>query len=343
MKKILIVRRDNIGDLVCTLPLLEAIKAQEPDSQLYAYVNRYNAPILQHYVSQHARPDPTKVLAGYWAYQKDKHRLPGETRLGIFWQRWKQAQQMRQHQFDWVLLAGGINDSTLRWAQWLKPTQIVRQDQLAQYAGAHEVERTCSLLTALGLPYQTPVATLRPDSATASLLASTLPAHLPVQRVAIHISARKPSQRWPVGHFIELANTLAAQGLGVLLFWAPGSAQDPTHPGDDDKLRHILAQCDRRHVVPVRTDTLSELIAGLDLAQSVICADGGAMHVAAALGKPIVALFGDSEASRWHPWGVPHVVLQDPARDVQHLTVSQVFTAWQGLLTDGAVIKPPIG
>jgi ADP-heptose:LPS heptosyltransferase len=41
----------------------------------------------------------------------------------------------------------------------------------------------------------------------------------------------------------------------------------------------------------------------------VICSDGGAMHVAAALGKPIVCFFGNSDATLWRPWGVPYAVV----------------------------------
>lgn len=41
--KILIIRRDNIGDLICTTPLFEAIRQHYPDAYLAALVNSYNA------------------------------------------------------------------------------------------------------------------------------------------------------------------------------------------------------------------------------------------------------------------------------------------------------------
>ena len=64
------------------------------------------------------------------------------------------------------------------------------------------------------------------------------------------------------------------------------------------------------------TEELAELIAGLSLCEAVICSDGGAMHLAAGLGKPILCLFGQSDATRWHPWGVPYELLQAESRDV---------------------------
>jgi ADP-heptose:LPS heptosyltransferase len=70
------------------------------------------------------------------------------------------------------------------------------------------------------------------------------------------------------------------------------------------------------------------LIAGMDLCDRVICADGGAMHVAAGLGKKIVCLFGDSPAARWHPWGPAYELLQPPSREVRDVAVDDVLAAF---------------
>jgi ADP-heptose:LPS heptosyltransferase len=72
--------------------------------------------------------------------------------------------------------------------------------------------------------------------------------------------------------------------------------------------------------IPVPTPDLKTLIAALSLAGRVVCPDGGAMHLAAALGKPLVALFGDSPVERWRPWGVPHRVLRPESRDLADLS-----------------------
>jgi len=77
----------------------------------------------------------------------------------------------------------------------------------------------------------------------------------------------------------------------------------------------------------VPTPNLGELIAGLSLCDRVICSDGGAMHLAAALAKPIVCLFGQSDAARWHPWGVPYELLQPASRDVRDIGLGDVLAA----------------
>jgi hypothetical protein len=64
---------------------------------------------------------------------------------------------------------------------------------------------------------------------------------------------------------------------------------------------------------------------------AVICADGGAMHLAAGLGLPVVCLFGNSGAARWHPWGVPYRLLQKAPLDVADIAVDEVVAAFNSL------------
>jgi heptosyltransferase-3 len=63
----------------------------------------------------------------------------------------------------------------------------------------------------------------------------------------------------------------------------------------------------------------------------MICADGGAMHLAAGLGLPIVCLFGNSGATRWRPWGVPQRVLQKPSFEVSDIGINDVVEAYTDL------------
>ena len=79
------------------------------------------------------------------------------------------------------------------------------------------------------------------------------------------------------------------------------------------------------------TRTLPELIAALAECRALICADGGAMHLAAGLGLPIVCLFGNSGAYRWRPWGVPYRLLQKPSCDVADISVDEVVSAFASL------------
>jgi ADP-heptose:LPS heptosyltransferase len=52
------------------------------------------------------------------------------------------------------------------------------------------------------------------------------------------------------------------------------------------------------------------------------------MHIAVALNRPIVALFGDSNPRQWRPWGVPHIVVQEETNNVHDIEVSSIVDAW---------------
>jgi ADP-heptose:LPS heptosyltransferase len=55
------------------------------------------------------------------------------------------------------------------------------------------------------------------------------------------------------------------------------------------------------------------------------------MHIAAALGKPVLCFFGQSNAKRWHPWGAPYVLLQKPSLQARDITAAEAFAGFQQL------------
>jgi hypothetical protein len=127
------------------------------------------------------------------------------------------------------------------------------------------------------------------------------------------------------------------EDAGFVLVWSPGAPDNPRHPGDDDKAEEARRALAGVPCVDVRTETLPELVGVLSLADAIITADGGAMHLGAACGLPVVALFGNSDPAMWHPWHVPHEVLQPPERDVGLIEVEEVLAAWDRLAACGAL------
>ena len=329
--RILVIRRDNIGDLVCTTPLLRALRGQLPEAHLAALVTRYNAPVLAHNAD----------LDAVHSYTKAKHRVPGDSVLEIYSRRLKQVMKLRGERFDWVLLPGGAQASSMRTARWIKAGSMLVRDEHDAVAGAHEVEQCCHLLSRMGLRHETPPLYVAPDPAEAAPIMERMRSRWrdpPPGVIGLHISARKVPQRWPIERFAALARHLhQTHQAGILLLWAPGGSDDPLHPGDDEKAAAICATLPDVPIVPVRTSRLEELIAALAQCDRVICSDGGAMHLAAALGKPIVCLFGNSSAERWHPWGVHYELLQPASRNVTDISVDEVLAAHGRLLQRASV------
>ena len=67
-----------------------------------------------------------------------------------------------------------------------------------------------------------------------------------------------------------------------------------------------------------------------------------AMHIAAALNRPIVALFGDSNPKRWRPWGVPYKILQNNTENVKDIEPSKIIDAWLNLINSISTNKKTI-
>jgi len=314
LRSFLVIRRDNIGDLVCTLPAITALRARFPAARIEALVNSYNRDVLAGH----------RDLDAVHAYSKGKHR-GGESLLSVYLQRVRLLWNLRREGFDCAVLAApGEQPRALGYARRVRARHILgyvqphggnKQQTLhgvdlpVAYqpdAQAHEVEKVFALLAPLastarrrGQADGRPRALMRVRVALARQSGKATAGPL----VALHLSARKPSQRWPVERFAQLARTLCDRhGARLMLLWAPG---DETNRGIRVTMarpRHWCASWRGCRCSPIHGG-VADLIAALGTSDSVVCADGGAMHLAAALGKPIVALFGDSDAARWHPGG----------------------------------------
>jgi ADP-heptose:LPS heptosyltransferase len=322
--RILVIRRDNIGDLVCATPLLAALRERYPDAHIAALVNSYNAGVLA------GNPDVDAVHA----YTKLKHRGKRDSWLGTVFHRFGLLRQLRKQGFDHVILAkSSFDQHGLALAKRVRPRNIIgfKRGERADEA-LHEVEVMMQLAAPLGV--NGTAGPLKVFAAPERVAAwrSRFPAL--VQRpVAVHVSAREAGRVWPVEKFVALIRELK---VPVALLWSPGPADDPRHPGDDARAAAIATQCGAGvALVPAKTGSLEDLAAVLASCRAFIGADGGAMHLAAGLRLPVVALFENLPYKKrhWYPWQVPYEMVCPETRDIADISVTQVADAWRRLAT----------
>ncbi len=98
-----------------------------------------------------------------------------------------------------------------------------------------------------------------------------------------------PAKRWPHYHYAALAEKLIADGYQVVLF---GSAKD--HPAGDDIRQSLTEQAQAFCMNLAGKTSLDQAVVLIAACQAVVSNDSGLMHVAAALNKPLVALYGPS-------------------------------------------------
>lgn len=338
--RILIVRRDNIGDLICTLPLISAIRQLNPTARIDILVNSYCAPVVL------GNPDLDHV----YIYTKAKHKDSGESALGVYWRRLLLTLKLRFIKYDWLVLANvSCQPRPLRWAKQVNAKRIVGFTEagckgaeiitdpmpLVRRQGKHEVEYLMALLKPFGAVDQVSAARIAPeaDALQRSQAALAHARSLGKPLVGINLSARLPSQQWPAGKFIAFINLLKAR-YHTVLFWAPGSASNAGHPGDDEKAAEVAAPFNADELTRMPTQQLGELIAGIACVDLLVTADGGALHIGAACGKPEVVMFGDSDSTQWYPWHVPYKLLHPASRDVRSIEAAEVAAAVDELMQD---------
>ena len=147
--------------------------------------------------------------------------------------------------------------------------------------------------------------------------------------IGVHISARCPMKVWPKDYFVTLIKKIvAAENAQIVLLWSPGLLKNPNHPGDDKKAASLLHSLQGLPVFAAPTITVSQLIAVTSLLDQMICSDGGAMHVAAALQKPILSFFGAGSIESWHPWKTPYIALRAPSHQVKDISVEEAFAGF---------------
>lgn len=308
--KILVIRRDNIGDLACTTPALAALRERFPNAEIAALVNSYNAEVLR------GNPNVDHVFV----YQKLKHVGNLANRFKALTQRLKLIARLRRWKPDVTILAKASYDRHgLSFARQIGAKNIIGYVPEAEgmakglpdirletpdFVAMHEVEAVAGLLTPLGIHQPMGPIKVFPEAAAVASLQSRLPQA--AQRIALHISAREPERRWGIDNFIALTKHLvqAQPDTQILLFWSPGKADDPYHPGDDEAAAKLLQAVQNQHLIPMPTQNLTELVAALSVCDLFIGTDGGAMHLAAGLNKKILALFENKpdKLNHWYPW-----------------------------------------
>lgn len=338
MTKILIIRRDNIGDLICTLPLIASIRALHPEARIDLLVNSYCEPVVAN----------NTYIDNVFVYTKAKHRNSKEALIAVVFRRLWLTLKLCACRYDWLVLANvGYSPRPLRWARQIGGKRIVGfvegahvgkdkvlTDPIVLDRGKvrHEVEYLMELIQPFGAVSKIPTLSIVPEPDAldyAHRMLNRIDNRKPL--IGLSISARLHSQQWPAESFIELIHQIQAK-MSCVLFWSPGSQRNAAHPGDDEKAQKIFNACARLDVTMFPTKSLMQLIAGVTQIDLLVTADGGALHVGAACEKPIVALFGDSDPRQWYPWGVPHVILHPDSRDVRSIAAHQVSEAIQALL-----------
>ena len=280
--KALIVAPSWIGDTIMAQPLFARLHARYPGLQLDALAPRWVAPVLQR------MEEITEVVDSPFGH--GQLSLKG---------RWRLARQLAARGYDTVyVLPNSLKSALLPFMAGI-PHRVgftgesryglinIRHD-LDKAALPLMVERFAQLAedpdAALPKPVSYPK--IRSTAADQEKTLSELKLERPPRISAFCPGAEfGPAKRWPAAHFAALARMLAGEGYAIWLF---GSPKDHAVAEEISQLAPGLC----RNLCGVTA--LGQAVDLLALADLVVCNDSGLMHVAAALDRPLVAIYGSS-------------------------------------------------
>lgn len=177
--------------------------------------------------------------------------------------------------------------------------------------GKHKVHSYTEIAIALGANIEDPYYRLHASENRRSSLGSVLRKHgisfeKPI--ISIHAGAGNIHKQWTTEGFAEVADWLSAQGFQVIFVGADR---------DLEKIDATMSMLGHKAYNLGGSLSIGELMALFEMSTLFLGNDSGPMHLAAAMGTPVVALFGPVDERRWRPLSPNSVVLrgQEPCDD----------------------------
>ena len=297
--KILILKPSSLGDVIQALPVLRLLKQHFPQAEIFWWIDSALAPLLE------GDPDLTGVVR----FERRRWAQPQNWPEMVRSIQWLRARKfdliidlqclLRSAVFGWLARQDffiGLDESR-EGARGFYDVAVPRQS-----FHTHAVDWYLAVLTRLGVPVHRRFDWLPARPAVARAIEAKWSTR-GTRWITLQPGARWDNKRWPAEHFARLVSELAARH--------PGTRFAILGAGEDKPLGDVITRTHPARCLNLCGATsLPEMVEWIRLADLLITNDTGPMHVAAALNKPMVALFGPTEPRRTGPYGQLENVLR---------------------------------
>lgn len=290
VKKVLVIKHRHLGDVLLTAPVFTTLKRALPEAKIDAYVYAESIPMLEGHPA-------ISELIGHFRPKKKEGWLKRLYKEATF------LRSIRKRKYDLVInltegdrgaIAARATQAKIRVGfepkgKWQKSlyTHVVKHCPSLR----HTVERNLDALRKIGLFPSWEDRELFfhiPPKDLASVFAKDY--------ILIHPTSRWLFKCWPVEKMRSLATHLLAQGKKLVLSSGPDPAE----------LAMGAQICEGLDILNLGGKlSLKELGAWIDQSELLICVDSVPFHLANAMKKPVVALFGPTSDVTWGPWRNP--------------------------------------
>lgn len=294
--KILLVRNDNIGDLINTTPAIEALRKTYPTAQIDIVVNSLN----------HCAIAGNPFVNHIYCYTKSKHKKGLKTKLKVLLEKWRLLKQIKKEGYDLaILFRYDFSPSSIQWIKAanapmsLGVKNLKGQDAFthptAPDSKLHEVLLCFSQLKPVNIDYQNePTRFVVPED-------MKKPYEKYQGSIGFHCSSRMPENKYPFEKFEEIIRAFPDDKIILT-----------AEPADFEKAQ---ALANRTHAEFVKTKSFQDCAALLSHCKLILTLDGGVAHVGPALGVRTITLLGKNNIDRWCPWNSRDWTLENAERD----------------------------
>ena len=293
MNKILIIRLGSLGDIIHAIPAAAAIRRAFPQASVDWLVD----------VRQREMLELVPVI--------DRRISINTSSAGSLW---SVLGSLRHARYDVALdLQGLLKSAMLARLSGASriigfPADLLREraarflyTEAAGDAAPHVIDKNLSMLKAVGIRMPEVEFPLNDrNSEIANEARVRLGIHEGAPFAILNPGAAWPNKRWPPVYFAEVARGLAKRhGLQSLVLWGPGEEQ---------LAQNVVAAADGVAAVAPKT-TIADLVSLMKAAALMISGDTGPMHIATALGTPLVGIFGPTDPQRNGPWAEDDLIV----------------------------------
>lgn len=328
--RILVVRQHNqLGDMLCAVPLLRALRATYPDAHIALLARPLNSEVLR----------GARWLDEVIVYDKRKFL---QSPLAII----RFARSLKARRFDLVLVpatvAMSVSSDVIAFFSGCRrrigPGTLAGQKNITGYLynarvdldwrrdpTTHQTRRNLDIASKLVLEDVSLELEIGFTDEEIRNGEEFLAAHRAARPLVVgfHPGAAKIPNRWDASRFAEIANR-AAEIHGAHIVITAG-------PDDDEPLREMTLNLANEHTVlqnqPIRF--VASVLRACDL---YVTNDTGMMHVAAATGTPTLSLFGPTDPLQWAPPGGQHRFILGTGGSVDAIPIDKVWRVVEHML-----------
>jgi len=311
--RLLVVRLGAMGDILHALPAVTALRSAHPGWQIDWVVEPRWKALLTAGDAAHSIRGPQQPLVDrlHFAQTKawGKRLLTRQTAREIGALR----SDLRAARYDAVIdLQGAIRSAAIGRSAMGK--RFVGEDQPREWparwlfteriktVGAHVIQQDVELVSALANDQLAPMPPLLPvDPAAEAWCDQFLAPHAGQPIAILNPGAGWGAKRWPVESYTAVAQGLIKRGILVVINAGPG----------EEPLAQAVQSATGGAAIPL-TVSIEKLIALTRRISLFVAGDTGPLHLACALGRPVVGIYGPTDPSRNGPFGSDAVVLRSP-------------------------------